>query len=141
MSRRSRNSQSRSHRGFTLVEVLATLVLLGIVLPATMQAVSSALHAASVAKHRTEAASLGQAKLNELLVTGEWYGVSSSGDFGQEWPEYRWSCRSGSADTGITELSLDVVWIERGQEQSLNLSTLVADVTDPTLVTTTTTTQ
>src|SRR4051794_38319604 len=56
--------------GFTLIEVLATLVLLGIILPAAMRGVSIGLAMASHARHVTEAAQLAEAKLNELVATG-----------------------------------------------------------------------
>ena len=39
-----------ARRGFTLIEVLATLVLLGIVMPVAMRGVSLALAASSIAR-------------------------------------------------------------------------------------------
>ena len=58
--------------GFTLVEVLATLVLLGIVVPVAMRGVSVALAAAQTAKRTAEATSLAQSKLNEMIADGSW---------------------------------------------------------------------
>ena len=57
--------------GFTLVEVLATLVLMGIVIPVAMHGVSIAMSAASNARKTAEAATLAETKLNELLVLRE----------------------------------------------------------------------
>ena len=56
--------------GFTLIEVLATMLLLGIVLPVAMRGVSVALSAAGTARHLSEAAVLAEAKLNELATPG-----------------------------------------------------------------------
>ena len=62
------NTNGCHRRGFTLVEVLATLVLLGIILPIAMRGVSMAMAAASNARRTAEATSLAEAKLNMLLV-------------------------------------------------------------------------
>lgn len=121
----------RSRHGFTLVEVLATIVLLGIVLPVAMRGVSVALRSASTARHTAEAATLGENKLNELLVSGEWSVLSGSGDFGQDWPGYKWTCQSASLEFG-TEIVLEVTWTERGQEQSLVLATIASGLAQAT---------
>ena len=57
-----------ARRGFTLLEVLATLVLVGIILPAVMHGISLATIAAGEAKHKVEAVSLAQTKLAELTA-------------------------------------------------------------------------
>ena len=121
------NVQRSTESGFTLVEVLATLVLLGIVIPVAMRGVSVALGAADKAKHMSEAASLGQAKLNELVSTGDWQGSGSSGDFGTDWPDYRWSFQTAARDFNVTELVLTVAWNERGSERNLNISTMISE--------------
>jgi hypothetical protein len=109
------------------VEVLATLVLLGIVVPVCMRGVSVALGAAETAKHMSQASSLGEAKLNEMTSTGSWSMAGTSGDFGADWPEYRWSCQTYSRDFDVTEIILTVSWQQRGQKRSVNVSTLVSE--------------
>jgi general secretion pathway protein I len=111
--------------GFTLVEVLATLVLLGIVVPVAMRGVSVALAAAQTAKRTAEATSLAQSKLNELIADGSWQTSGTSGDFSPEHPEYRWTVENGSANYGTNEVAVRVTWTQRGQERNLSLSTLV----------------
>src|SRR3954471_9087259 len=91
-----------NHRtAFTLIEVLAPMALLAIVLPVTMQALSVSLGAASGARHMTEASGLAQAKLNELIATAQW-DDTSSGDFGEDHPGYRWETSNASRDYGLT---------------------------------------
>jgi prepilin-type N-terminal cleavage/methylation domain-containing protein len=118
----------RRHRGFTLVEVLVTIVLMGIVLPVTSRAVINALNAASVAKHTAEASSLAQTKLNEVLAemitTGSGNALGSSGDFGADWPEYQWNCQSVTDSSGFVTVSVTVTWKQNNRERSYNLSTL-----------------
>lgn len=111
-------------RGFTLVEVLATLVLLGIVVPVAMRGVSVGLAAASTARHTAEAASLAEAKLNELIIDGAWQTSGTSGEF-PDHPAYRWTCDNVSRDYGTNEVAVTVTWMQRGQERRLTLTTLV----------------
>jgi general secretion pathway protein I len=123
-------------RGFTLVEVLAATLLVGIVLPACMRAISVSTLSVLGTKHRNEAAELGHSKLDEIISTGQYLNNSSlSGDFGPDWPSYQWTAQmqdwnpNGSppttpTGTTIEQLDLHVTWTERGQERELVLSTL-----------------
>ena len=112
-------------RGFTLVEVLATLVLLGIVVPVAMRGVSIALAAAATARHTAEAATLADAKLNELIADGTWETSGTTGDFEPDHPSYTWTCENLSRDYGTSEVVLHVKWLQRGAERTLSISTLV----------------
>jgi prepilin-type N-terminal cleavage/methylation domain-containing protein len=139
-------------RGFTLVEVLATIALLGIVLPVAMQGVSIATGIASTARHRSEAGALAESKMTELIITQQWAnGGTMSGDFGQDFPDYTWQAQiipwnasqyvnsntpdtSGSTtatDTGTAannppqQLDVRVTWRGRTGDQYVQLSTLV----------------
>lgn len=114
-------------RAFTLAEVLATLLLVGIVLPVVMNGVSIALAASSHARYLAQATSLGEAKLTELVTTGDWLLAEASGDFGLEWPQYRWSCQHFTRDFSMNEIVLRVTWTERGEERTLDLATLAFD--------------
>ena len=113
----------RSARGFTLIEVLATLVLLGIVLPVAMKGVSAALAMSSHAKHVSEASALAQTKLNAFIIDPA-NNSATSGDFSPERPEYKWTIESQPRDYGLTEVMLRVTWQERGQARELTVSTL-----------------
>ena len=120
-------SMARGNRcGFTLPEVLAALVLISIVMPVAMRGLSMSLSAASHARYMTEATVLGEMKLNELIVYGEWTSTTS-GDFAPDWPQYSWKCESQARDFGLTEFELEVIWTEAGQERSLRIATLVHD--------------
>ena len=117
-------------RGFTLIEVLATIVLMGIVLPVAMHGISLCMRAAQASRQRSEAAALAESKLNELVATGDWQYGLLSGDFGEAWPDYRWSGAAADwDDPTLRELSVRVVWTTRGQERDVILTTLVYDST------------
>jgi general secretion pathway protein I len=125
-------------RGFTLVEVLAALLLMSIALPAIMHAVSVASHAADSARHRTEASLLASSKLNELVSTGQ-YQSQTSGDFGTDWPQsqYTWTAQTldwtptnnnanvtPTLQQTMTEVDVTVKWGQFDSDQ-VTLSTLV----------------
>jgi general secretion pathway protein I len=131
---RKRNPKTKSkaglRRGFTLVEVLAAILLLAIVLPVVERGIISASNAGSAARYRTEAASLAQSKLAELTTTATWSGGQLSGDFGNDWKAYRWSATVVSwpndpAPVGMEQLDVTVTWQARGRNESLTVSTLV----------------
>ena len=121
-----RNPNHHRRQAFTLVEVLATLVLMGIVIPVAMHGVSIAMSAASNARKTAEAATLAEAKLNELVATREWEFGAASGDFGAQWPDYKWTLATATREYEMTELVLSVVWQDRGKERTVSVSTLSA---------------
>jgi prepilin-type N-terminal cleavage/methylation domain-containing protein len=119
----------RGRSGFTLVEVLATMMLIAIVLPAVMQGVSVATKAGADARRRTEAAGLASSKLAEIIATGQWQGGVMAGDFSPDWPDYRWQASVGNwpgdtSNVSLQEVDLSVFWTERGREDSVRVSTL-----------------
>jgi general secretion pathway protein I len=123
---RPRRRRASRRRGLTLIEVLATIVLMGIVLPAAMQGISQCVRAASTARQKSEAAGLAEAKLNELIATGDWQFGAASGDFGDLGPEYHWKAgTSAFSDPTLQQLSVQVFWNSRGEQRDVTLTTLV----------------
>jgi len=112
--------------GFTLIEVLATLVFAAIILPVVLRGISLATTAASDARRRAEATALAQNRLAELIATGEWQAPGLTGDFGQEWPEYQWAAEVTNWEgTSLRQVQVRVTWWARGQEHAIALTTLV----------------
>jgi prepilin-type N-terminal cleavage/methylation domain-containing protein len=124
---RHRRRSLGARAGFTLVEVLATLALIGIVIPVSMRGVTLAVQAASHAKHQAAAATLAESKLSELVAQGDWSFGAGSGDFGTDWPGYQWACTTANPDpnVNVTEVAVTVTWTERGQQRDVNVATFV----------------
>lgn len=116
--------------GVTLVEVLAGLVLVAIVLPAALRAIGVGMSTADMARHRLEAVSLAQSKLDELIVTGEWDRGSPAGAFDEPWEHYAWRFERAAFDNDVEQLTVTVSWKARGREQALSLSTLFATTSE-----------
>ncbi len=137
--RQSRIAKTNRH-AFTLIEVLAAMMLMAIVLPPVMQGVAMATRNASEARHRTEAAGLAEEKLSEILATNLWQGGTLSGDFGTDWPAYHWQAavNGWAADTttqSIQQIDLTILWNDStGRQRSVTLSTLsyIRTTTPPT---------
>ena len=115
-------------RAFTLPEVLATLLLAGIVLPAVMKGLSIAVAASDDARKRVDATALAENKLAELAaeaLTGSTTGATS-GTFEPEYPGFQWEGQSTVADVDLTELHVTVAWSARGgTARFVQLSSLV----------------
>jgi prepilin-type N-terminal cleavage/methylation domain-containing protein len=116
----------RAPRGFTLVEVLATLVLLAIILPVAMKGISLAMAAGATARRTADASALAEAKLNELVVDGTWASGQLSGDFSPDQPNYQWQCVTATRDYGLTEVGVRVTWLDRGQQRQMLVATLAS---------------
>ncbi len=113
---------------FTFVETLAAMAFLGLLIPVLVAALHVASGAGSAAERSTIAMQLGENRLNELTLGGEWSSAESRGDFGTDWPGYRWELTKADWPSGaMTELGLGVFFTVQGREREVRLSTLVSD--------------
>jgi prepilin-type N-terminal cleavage/methylation domain-containing protein len=129
-TRRHTTSRHQAAQGFTLIEVLISLLYIAIVLPALMGAIVTASKIADGARRHDEASGLALAQLNQILADGTWQNGSSSGDFGVNFPDYKWqsNVQAWAADTsgmGVDQIDVTVSWKgPSSQELSVMLSTL-----------------
>ena len=126
--RPQRISRHRVRRGraFTIVEVLATMTLAAIVLPATVHGILLCMATAAYAGDQARAASLAQSKLAEIVTNQEYYHAELAGDFGEDLPRYTWAAQvSDWKDDRLSQLDVSVMWTRRGREYHVTLSTLV----------------
>jgi hypothetical protein len=127
MTALARTIRRAAHRrAFTFVEILATMAFLGIVLPPAMNGLSLCMATAQSAKHQAQATSLCHGKVMELVALGQWQHDNQSGDFGTDWPEYRWTAQVTDFDgSTLKNMEVTVSWQSRGQDHTVTLSTLV----------------
>jgi len=94
---------NRSRRGFTLIEALAAVVILGIGIVAAMTAFGSLTQSEANARQTEKMVRMAQDKLAELVATGQ-ATQSANGDFtDQNEPDYTWDLQVNTSD--ITDLS------------------------------------
>ena len=123
--------QSAPHScAFTLAEVMAALVFMGILIPVALEGLSLATHAGEVAVRKSEAALVGERILNESIVTTNWNTTVQSGIVRQGWREFRWTLRNDPWNQDPNEntmrlLTVEVTFGAQGRDHALRLSTLV----------------
>lgn len=116
----------RARGGFTLIEVLASLLLVALIVPVAMEGVSLAVGLAASAKQQREATTLAASKLAELTATGSWQQGNATGDFAPDWPGYHWDAVvSDWQDPLLRTVQVRVHWTARATERSVTVTTLV----------------
>ena len=128
--------EENARAAFTFVEILAALIFLAILLPAVFEGITLANRASVLAERQAVAVELTQNKLAELTLDDTWTSADPRGDFGPDWPGYRWESTQTAWDMDtMTVLTVQTFFPVQGREQSLSLSTLVSS-TASTLTTT-----
>lgn len=106
-------------RGFSLIEVLAAVTILGIGIAAVVSALGAGAETESRVKRIEQMTRLAQHKLDELVATSTTMtsGGSQNGDFTDEnINDYLWSCEI--ADTAVTNLEAVTVTVTMAKDTS-----------------------
>jgi general secretion pathway protein I len=132
-------------RGFSLLEVIAAVLLLALAFTALMQVAASATNLTARAAERSEAALLARSKLDSAFALRAPQPGQSEGNFDTR---YRWrlavtpwqgdgataavAARPGQVNLQIFRLDLDVLWGEGRQQRRAHFSSLrvVSNVPD-----------
>ncbi|MDA8404020.1 MAG: type II secretion system protein [Desulfobacteraceae bacterium] len=130
----------KSHNGFTLIEVLVAVMILGISLVVIMQLFSGGLKSNKISNDYLYGIFHAREKMEELLLTREWAAGEQSGDFGDG---YRWTAAieevvpDAGADVNDKDkaelakklpvstllIRLDVIWMNGDREKRFELTT------------------
>jgi Tfp pilus assembly protein PilV len=106
--------------GFTFIELLATVVFLGIIMPVAMESIGLCTRLGGQSRKQIEAASLARTKLTELTCSSDWQSGEKNGDFGADWPGYKWTATVSSwTDSTVSRLDLTVTWQSQGRQRSI----------------------
>jgi prepilin-type N-terminal cleavage/methylation domain-containing protein len=105
-------SDRRLGKGFTLVEMLATILIIALVLPSAMRGIALVTRIASLSNRKIVAAAFAESKISELIASGEWeHGGLSRGNFGNEYPDYVWDIDVKNWEVSpMSELRVSVYW-------------------------------
>jgi type II secretory pathway pseudopilin PulG len=125
----------RFQAGFTLVEVLASLLFMAIVIPVTLEGLRIASRAGEVAARKGEAALVAERLLNESLVTTNWNKSVQGGTLVDGAREFRWTLNNvpwnqDPNQNVLRQLTVQIRFTAQGQDYFVRLSTL-ADTSLP----------
>jgi len=109
-----------------LVEVLAALLMMSIVVPVTMQAVSVASRAGVMGQRKAAAMRVADRVLNEMAITGEGLSGSTSGSIAEGDTAYVWNLTSESwSEDPLTLVTVTVQFVVQGDTYAVSASTLI----------------
>ncbi|QQE11303.1 prepilin-type N-terminal cleavage/methylation domain-containing protein [Planctomycetota bacterium] len=122
----------KAHHGFTLMEVLAALLLVALVLPTAMGGLSHVMTRLRISEKALLANRLAESQLQLLILEDEQTAFTSSGDFTDEgYPEIQWeSDIQDWQDDIVQEVTLTVTYLDRSQSKNIQLSTLIYNASD-----------
>lgn len=120
--------KSKAEKGFTLLELIVAIAILSFGLVGVLQAISAALAASRLAEDYSTAAILAEQKMAELSVSVEDLEAGEdSGDFGELFPRFAWSCRvEDSGVEGLLQATVVVSWRSGQRERSFTAETCLA---------------
>ncbi|MEM6749125.1 MAG: type II secretion system protein [Planctomycetota bacterium] len=127
------NDRRLTTRGFTLIEVLAALMLVAIVLPLLLRGFGGSTDATAASQDQTRALTLAEAILSESVAertweTGDAEGAFDPARFGSGADRFSWRIESEDWTAAETkQLTAAVTWTRRGRERSVELVTVVAE--------------
>ena len=113
--------------GFTLIEVLASLLLMAIIIPVAMEGMSIASRAGVLGQRKAAAMRVAERVLNELIVEGETQSSTSSGNAIDGDTTYPWTFRAESwPEDSMTQLTVTVTFSVQGSQYEISATTLLA---------------
>ncbi len=119
---------SRNVRGFTLVEIVASLAILAVALPPLMNAFSRGSHSEARVSQRITAFYLLRYQMEALLMEGYPQETGEEDGEFEEGSRYRWHSEVQDTETeGLRLLTVSIIWDDAGQEQTVSVNTYVAE--------------
>jgi len=116
----------RNTRAFTLIEVLASLLLMAIIIPVAMEGMSVASRAGILGQRKAAAMRVAERVLNELIVEGETQHASSSGNALDGDTNYPWAMRSETwSEDAMLQVTVTVTFTVQGNAYDVSASTLL----------------
>ncbi|MFO8008152.1 MAG: prepilin-type N-terminal cleavage/methylation domain-containing protein [Candidatus Brocadiia bacterium] len=118
----------RRPQGFSLVEMVAALVIFTVAVVAALEVLTVCLRSAGAARNRTRAALLAQSVMEEALASDLLLTGTTSGEGGAAFEEATWRRQVEQTETGgLYQVSVAVSWPAAGGERGCELVSLWAE--------------
>ncbi len=119
--------RARANAGFSLVEVMCAVLILGVALVGLAQGLTTALASSKDSELETTAALCAAGQIEQVRADADYTDGESDGDCGDDLPLYHWkqTIKPGGLD-GLHEVTVDIVNTRTG-EQLYELKTLLFD--------------
>lgn len=127
LTRSPRHPSFAAHRSaYTLIEVLAALLLLAIVIPVAVEALHTASVAGEVAAFKGNAARVADNVLNQSIITTNWNFGVQNGTINDGGHQFAWTLSSQSwpVNSAMELLAARVQFSVQGRDYSVQSSTL-----------------
>lgn len=112
-------------RGFSLVETVVTVALLGVGISACVACMGSATRATARAEEYTAVQLMAREKLAEIELMPPTE-TEEDGDFGEERPGYYWRMRTMPTDvSGLRQVKLLIAWGDGDHPRTAEFTTFV----------------
>ena len=116
--------------GFTLIEILVTLLILSITLPTLLHSFREASRGQAISEFKTTALYLLKYRMAEIEILGYPDIGEEDGEFGEN-SRYRWHSDVQDVESeeteGLRHVTVTVTWQEQGKEKWIAMNTYIAD--------------
>jgi type IV pilus modification protein PilV len=102
--------------GFSLVEVIVAILILGIAVAGLTEGITNALSSSKETELQTTAALLAQGRIETLRAEGDYTDGDTDGDFGSEFSLYKWKQTIKSTELeGLHDVTVTIEQAANGQ--------------------------
>lgn len=119
----------RNMRGFTLLEVMIALVIIGIALIACLTLVNRCIHSHEQVQRITTATMLAQHKMSELEAesrNGELSHSAERGNWPKPYDQFSWYVEfNDTLISGIQQVTVSIIWGERQRNEEVSIDSFV----------------
>lgn len=120
------SSRAASPRAFTLVEVLAALLLMAIIIPVAMEGMSVASRVGVLGQRKAVAMRVAERLLNEMIAEGQTQQASASGTVVEGAIGYPWAMRLENwPEDAMQQMTVTVQFTVQGNLYDVSATTLL----------------
>ncbi|MDB6028520.1 MAG: hypothetical protein JWM68_4743 [Verrucomicrobiales bacterium] len=125
-------SAKMRHGGFSLIEVMVAILILGVAIVGLTHGITTALASGKQSEFQTQAAMLAAGQIETLRADGQLVDGDETGDFGDDFPLFQWkqTIAPGGVE-GLHEVTVTVENAKTGQSV-YDLTTMLFEVPDET---------